>query len=52
MKNIKKKKIPVERNIYEFRGFANYNRAKDDRADAGTVLKPVWLKDKEKKEKK
>jgi hypothetical protein len=53
MKSPKKRMVPVERNIYEFRGFVNYNGAQDNRADAGEVLRPSWLKDKNiKKEKK
>jgi hypothetical protein len=52
MKSVKKKMVPVERNIYEFCGFVNYNKAQDDRADAGSIVRPYWLKDKENKEKK
>jgi hypothetical protein len=46
MKNLKKKMIPKDKNIYWFDGFTNYNRAENHRADAGMILRH-FVKDKE-----
>jgi hypothetical protein len=47
MKNVKKKMIPRDKTIYWHDGFTNYNRPENHRADAGMILKPSFVKDKE-----
>jgi hypothetical protein len=52
MKSVKKKMVRAERNIYDIRGFENYNQPENHRADAGMILQPSFIKENEKNKEK